>query len=82
MGQILLKKYSFYYDSKQVLRFVFIEGGAVVGSVMEHRIYLNTDGKRIWEIQKYLKGPVGYWKKIWPDESLIYNPWKEFHSTG
>ena len=31
-------KFSYYYDAKKALRFVFIEGGAVNGSEMEHRI--------------------------------------------
>jgi hypothetical protein len=59
-----------YYDSSGRVRFVFISGGAVNGSVLEHRIYFDETGKRIWEEHKYLKGPGYTFPEVWPDERL------------
>lgn len=69
---------SYYYENK-ILRFVFIKGGAVNGSHMEHRIYFNSKGKRIWEIQKYLVGPGYSFPTVWPDNQLVFEPWEEFN---
>jgi len=49
-----------YYDEAGRLRFVFITGGASNGAQLEHRIYFDESGKRIWEEQKYVKGPKYY----------------------
>ena len=59
-----------YYDEAGRLRFVFISGGAVNGSQLEHRIYFDETGKRIWEDHKYLKGPGYTFPEVWPDEQL------------
>jgi hypothetical protein len=56
-----------YYDESGQLRFVFIKGGAVNGAVLEHRIYLDEKGNRIWEEHKYLKGPEYFFPEVWPD---------------
>ena len=69
-----------YYDANQNLRFVFIEGRAACGSVMEHRIYFDPNRARIWEIQKYLQEPEGYWSDVWPEDMLIFDPWLDFTS--
>jgi len=57
-----------YYDQLGRLRFVFISGGAANGAQLEHRIYFDESGKRLWEEQKYVKGPKYYWPEIWPEE--------------
>jgi hypothetical protein len=57
-----------YYDQLGRLRFVFISGGAANGAQLEHRIYFDESGKRLWEEQKYLKGPRYYWPEVWPEE--------------
>lgn len=59
-----------YYDDLGRLRFVFIYGGAVNGSHFEHRIYFDESGQRIWEDQKYVKGPKYSFPEVWPDEQL------------
>jgi hypothetical protein len=59
-----------YYDTVGHLRFVFITGGAANGSQLEHRIYFDEEGKRIWEDQKYTKGPGYTFPTVWPDEEL------------
>jgi hypothetical protein len=63
-------KWEHYYDSAGRLRFVFITGGAVNGSELEHRIYFDEAGRRIREEQKYVKGPGYTFPEKWPDEDL------------
>jgi hypothetical protein len=72
-----------YYDEAGRLRFVFISGGAVNGSHLEHRIYFDAAGKRIWEEHTYTKGPGYTFPEIWPDEQLqINNPAVKFASKS
>jgi hypothetical protein len=59
-----------YYDEAGRLRFVFITGGAVNGSELEHRIYFDEAGKRIWEEQTYKKGSGYTFPQVWPDDQL------------
>ncbi|HEX8922999.1 MAG TPA: hypothetical protein VF766_16105 [Pyrinomonadaceae bacterium] len=59
-----------YYDEAGRLRFVFITAGAVNGSELEHRIYFDATGKRIWEEQTLKKGPGYTWPQIWPEGEL------------
>jgi hypothetical protein len=66
-------KFEHYYDERGRLRFVFITGGAVNGSQMEHRIYFDETGKRIWEEQTLKKGPGYTWPEVWPDDQLQIN---------
>jgi hypothetical protein len=63
-------KWEHYYDEAGRLRFVFITGGAVNGSELEHRIYFDEAGKRIWEEQTYKKGPGYTFPEVWPDNQL------------
>ena len=63
-------KLEHYYDAAGRLRFVFITGGAVNGSELEHRIYFDEGGQRIREEQKYVKGPGYTFPEKWPDENL------------
>jgi hypothetical protein len=57
-----------YYDQSGRLRFAFIFGGAVNGSKLEHRIYFDENGKRLWEEHKYLEGPGYTFPEVWPEE--------------
>lgn len=59
-----------YYDDSRRLRFVFISGAAVNGAHLEHRIYFDESGQRIWEDHKYAKGPEYSFPEVWPDEQL------------
>src|ERR1051325_4999577 len=58
-----------YYDEAGRLRFVFITGGAANGSQLEHRIYFDETGQRIWEDHKYAKGPEYTFPEVWPEEN-------------
>ena len=73
----------FYYDGNGNLRFALIEAGAVNNTKIEHRIYFNQKGERIWEIQKKLEGP-GYTfpRENWPLDPIIYNPIGAFESAN
>lgn len=66
-------KWEHYYDEAGRLRFVFITGGAVNGSELEHRIYFDEGGKRIWEEQKYTKGTGYTFPAVWPDNQLHFS---------
>jgi hypothetical protein len=63
-------KMEHYYDGRGRLRFVFITGGATNGSELEHRIYFDETGKRIWEKQTYKKGPGYTFPTVWPEDQL------------
>ncbi|HEX8491281.1 MAG TPA: hypothetical protein VF658_00425 [Pyrinomonadaceae bacterium] len=63
-------KLEHYYDESGRLRFVFITGGATNGSELEHRIYFDEGGKRIYEEQKYTKGEGYTFSTVWPAEQL------------
>ena len=63
-------KLEHYYDEAGRLRFVFITGGAANGSELEHRIYFDETGKRIWEEHTYKKGPGYTFPEVWPDNEL------------
>ena len=53
------------------------------GSELEHRIYLDETGKRIWERHKYVKGPRYTFPEVWPEEELVKSdPGKEFAATS
>jgi hypothetical protein len=76
-------KWEHYYDEAGRLRFVFITGGAVNGSKLEHRIYFDENGKRLWEDHAYKKGPGYTFPEVWPDEQLqIKNPDAKFSSKS
>jgi hypothetical protein len=73
--------FDFYYDSVGLLRFVFIIGGAVNGSHLEHKIYFDSLGKRIGESHQYTKGPGYTFPTVWPDDDLVFNPKKDYDKT-
>lgn len=75
-------KFEHYYDENGRLRFVFITGGAVSGSQLEHRIYFDAEGKRIWEEHK-ATAPGYTWPEVWPEEQLqINDPEAKFASAS
>ena len=72
-----------YYDEGGHLRFVFITGGATNGAQLEHRIYFDETGKRIWEDQKYVKGTAYTFPEVWPEKDLqISDPAKAFAAAS
>ncbi|TGL61525.1 hypothetical protein EHQ58_05230 [Leptospira ognonensis] len=71
--------FNYYYDSMSNLRFVFITGGAVNGTYMEHRIYIDGKGNKIWEIQKITKGPGYPFKQNYELQDLVHEPWADFN---
>ncbi len=73
--------YNFYYDNTQKLRLVKIDAGAVNGSKLEHRIYYNVSGKRISETHTYKTTETYFWPTIWPEESIVFDPLKDFSSS-
>jgi hypothetical protein len=76
-------KWEHFYDTAGRLRFVFISGGAVNGSELEHRIYFDEAGERLWEEQKYIKGPGYTFPEKWPDEELQKtDPLNAFNATS
>jgi hypothetical protein len=66
--------FSFYYDSEGILRFAYILGGAVNGTQIQHRIFFDSSGARIWEIQELTEGPGYTFPTVWPDADIVYNP--------
>lgn len=72
-----------YYDEAGQLRFVFITGGAANGAKLEHRIYFDEAGKRIWEEQTYQTEMQYTFPVIWPDDQLqITGAAGKFSSTS
>lgn len=69
----------YYYDESLRLRFVFITGGAVNGSELEHTVYYNENGERISESHRYTKGPGYTFPEKWPENEIVLDPIKEFN---
>lgn len=67
---------NFYYNEMKSLKFVFIQAGAVNGSKLEHRIYFGKDKKRLKELHKYTEGPGYTFPNPWPEEELLFDPYK------
>jgi hypothetical protein len=75
-------KLTHYYDQDNRLRFVMITGGAANGSKLEHRIYFNEKGERIFEKHQYVKGPGYTFPEVWPASELIMTePQKAFEQA-
>jgi len=70
--------FNYYYDSFSNLRFVLISGGAVNGTTMEHKIYIDGNREKIWEIQKFTKGPGYPFKENFKIGDLVHKPWEDF----
>lgn len=64
---------SHYYDDKGVLRFVFVQGGAVNGASVEYRIYFKGS-ERIWEMRTYTSKIQYTFPESWPDGMIVYDP--------
>ncbi len=71
-----------YYDEAGKIRFLFVKAGAVNGTTIQHRIYFNIEGKRIWEFQKKLEGPGYTFPSKWPDELIVFDPLKRFNAKS
>ncbi|TMH66888.1 MAG: hypothetical protein E6H57_12820 [Betaproteobacteria bacterium] len=71
-----------FYDDNGKLRFAFVRAGAYNGTKLEHRVYFSKAGKKIWEIQKLLKGPGYTFPTEWPDAELIQNPVQAFNDKS
>lgn len=69
-----------HYDENGKLRFVFITGGAVNGSKLEHRIYFRANGDRFWELQKYVTGPGYTFPDPWPQDQIVTDPLTAFEA--
>lgn len=69
-----------YYDAEGRLRFVFIDAGAVNGTLIEYRIYLDAAGRRLWEDRRLLEGPGYTFPSPWPEDMLVRRPDRAFAS--
>lgn len=58
-----------YYDAQGRLRHVYVHGGAVNGAVVEHRIWLDGDGRRLLEEQRFRRGRYPF-PETWPESEL------------
>jgi hypothetical protein len=67
-------RFTYYYDHVGRLRFVFITGGAVNGTLIGHRIYLDTEAQKLWEMQTLLEGPGYTFPRVWPLDRLVFDP--------
>ena len=73
-----------YYDLQRRLRFVFMTGGAVNGTRLEHRIYFDESGARIREDHTLTAGPGWtFWsaEDLAEDEKLAEDPWHAYERT-
>lgn len=60
-----------YYDTEGRLRFVFVTGGAVNNTQIEHRVYLDEAGQRIRETRELKSGPGWTFPQFTDEEGLI-----------
>ena len=70
-----------YYDHAERLRFVLAVARAANGTREQLRIYFDETGKRLWKIDKLLKGwgcPGCFSSYSDSDEGLAFDPAKEF----
>lgn len=72
----------FTYDEKGVLRFAFIKGDAVNKTKIEHRVFFDETGKRIWEMQKLVSGPGYSFPKVWPEEGMVHDPEQAYNAKN
>jgi hypothetical protein len=59
-----------YYDGRGRLRHVYVHGGAVNGAVVEHRIWLDEEGRRLLEQQRFRRGRYPF-PETWPESELL-----------
>ncbi len=68
--------YNHYYDDAGHLRFAYFLGGAANGTRIQHRIYFDSHGNKIWEVQKLVEGPGYTFPTEWPVEDIVFDPAK------
>lgn len=70
-----------YYDKKETLRFMYITAGTINGASLEHRIYFDIKGNKIWENRNV--GKPGYtFVNPWPKDWVVFEPSKAFKNKG
>ena len=78
-----LLTFQHYYDESGRISFVFIIGGAVNGTRIQHRIYFDENGKRIWEAHKNVTGPGYPGFSDYPNDELsISRPAEDFAAAS
>jgi hypothetical protein len=72
-------KWEFYYDTAGKLRFSYIEAEAMNGTYIQHRIFFNSEGQRLWENQDLVDGPgYDFPREHWPDATIVMTPLQHF----
>lgn len=74
--------WEYFFDPQGMLRFIFMKAGAGNGTKIEHRVYLNEKGKKIWEIQKKLQGPGYTFPQELPQNMFVRDPLKAFTANN
>jgi hypothetical protein len=78
-----LLTFQHYYDESGRISFVYIIGGAVNGTRIQHRIYFDENGKRIFESHKNVTGPGYPGFSDYPDNELsISRPAEDFAAAS
>ena len=78
-----LLTYRHYYDEAGRIRFVYIIGGAANGTRIQHRIYFDENGHRIWEAHKNVEGQGYPGFSNFPDDELsISKPTEDFAAAS
>jgi hypothetical protein len=70
--------FRYYYDVAGKLRFVFVTGGAINGSIMEERIYFDRRGALLRDERKWTTGPGYPFVDFVKDNLLQRNPRRAF----
>ena len=78
-----LLTFQHYYDESGRISFVYIIGGAVNGTRIQHRIYFDENGSRIFEAHKNVTGPGYPGFSEYPDDELsISRPAEDFEAAS
>jgi hypothetical protein len=78
-----LLTFEHYYDESGRISFVYIIGGAANGTRIQHRIYFDENGKRIFESHKNVTGPGYPGFSDYPDDELsISRPAEDFAAAS
>ncbi|MFO0724034.1 MAG: hypothetical protein U1E65_09645 [Myxococcota bacterium] len=75
-GQDSVHRHHFYYDSRGVLRFALLQGGATSDSTIETRVWFDSKGREIYRTDKRT-GPGWTWIEGDP-AMLIRDPLRMF----
>jgi len=68
------RRFYYYFDKDQRLRFLLIKAGAVNGSRTDYRVYFTKTGKKIWDHWEDIEGPGYAWGYFWKDELFVNDP--------